>query len=85
MGVKKVRVNETSQMIFTRNPKKNVITKGQTGRQTYKVFGEFSNCLSQKNLTSNGCKPIGLLRKNLVYQYMYNHIPDYNIFNFEPI
>ena len=39
----------------------------------------------KKKLSSNGCKPIGLLREHLVYQYMYNYTPDYNILDFEPI
>ena len=35
----------------------------------------------KKNLTSNGCKPIRLLSKISVYQYMYTQ--DYNIVNFD--
>ena len=38
---------------------------------------------SKKNQTSNDCKPIRLLLKNLVYQYVYIYTLDYNIENFE--
>ena len=41
------------------------------------LFGEI------KNLTSNGCKPIRLLSKIFVYQYMFKYYSDYNIVNFE--
>ena len=38
---------------------------------------------SKKKLTSNDCKPIRLLLKNLVYQYMLRYNSDYNIVNFD--
>ena len=37
---------------------------------------------SKKKFTSNDCKPIRLLLKNLVYQYVYIHTLNYNIENF---
>ena len=38
---------------------------------------------SKKNLTSNDCKPIGLLPKIPGYIYMLRYSSDYNIVNFE--
>ena len=60
----------------------------------YTTFERFSmkSCESRSNLvtfglikkiTSNRCKTIGFLQKNLVYQYMLRDNSDYNIVNFQ--